>query len=105
MVFKCKDSPTLFSLLSICHENIKIPSSRDHTEHTVWYITNDYALSVMVHPAHGMVFYNNEMQIEGMCELDCAGELAEMLDNYGIEIDHEIWRCIGIDQVDFHFVS
>lgn len=105
MGFNCKDTPTLISLQSIIDEARKISGFDEDPANTVWYIESDSQLAVMVHPAHGIAFYNDQMDMEGFCDLDCIGELEWMLDNYGIDKGHPVWREIGIDQVDFHFVS
>ena len=105
MAFNCKETPTLLSLNSIIAEARKQPNFSEDPDHTVWYIENDTHLAVMVHPNYGIVFYNDEMKIEGLCELDCIGEMEGMLDTYGIEVTSMVWREIGIDQVDFRFVS
>ncbi len=105
MGFNCKETPTMISLQSIVAEARKIGGFTLDPDNTVWYIENDSQLAVMVHPAYGMMFYNDQMNIEGVCELDCIGELDEMLNNYGIDPNDPVWRDIGIDQVDYHFVS
>lgn len=106
MGFNCKETPTLISLDSIIAEARNIMGfTADDPTNTVWYIESDSQLALVVHPVYGMMFYSDEMHILGACELDCIGELSSLLDDYGIEKDHPVWRDIGIDQVDYHFVS
>ncbi|QQO38360.1 hypothetical protein VPG01_002 [Vibrio phage VPG01] len=106
MAFNCNETPTLLSLDSIVLMTKEDGNSfSEDPENTVWYIDTNTELAVMVHPAFCMMFYNSDMGIEGMCDLDCVTDLSAMLDNYGRDTSSMVWREIGIDQVDFHFIS
>ncbi|AFB83987.1 hypothetical protein F404_gp130 [Vibrio phage pVp-1] len=106
MAFNCNETPTLLSLDSIVRYVKEERSSFvEDPESTIWYIDADNELAVMVHPAFCMMFYNSDMGIEGMCDLDCVTDLSAMLDNYGLDTSSMVWREIGIDQIDYHFVN
>ncbi|AUG85210.1 hypothetical protein FDJ20_gp103 [Vibrio phage Thalassa] len=104
MGFNCKETPTLISLDSIIAEARKI-IDEESPENTVWYIENDSQLAVMVNPAYGIMFYNDQMNIEGLCNLGNNASIDFILNGYGLTTNDPVWREIGIDQVDYHFVS
>lgn len=105
-MFNLKAKTPLLSLNLIMSNARDTGGSEYDPTNTLWYLENDSQLAIMVHPAYGMVFYNDEMHVIELCSSFNDFAVVEcILNDYGLVRDSEVWLEIGIDQVDYHFVS
>lgn len=103
MAFNLKEKTPLLSLNSIMELARDVGTKDYDPDNTLWYIEKDSQLAIMIHPAYGMMLYNDEMRVMAWSSVHStlASEVVSLLDDYGLERDSEVWLEIGIDQVDY----
>lgn len=99
-MFNCKEKSLKLSFDTILG-SLKLDNPDDPSE-TVWYIDNDESIVMVVHPRYGVVFYNDEMLILGIYQRTAINSMLDLIDGWDYDNTSQVWREIGIDQIDYN---
>ncbi|QKN84671.1 hypothetical protein KNV05_gp103 [Vibrio phage River4] len=99
-MFNQKEKSVLLSLDTILG-SLNLDSTNEDPSETLWYLDIDESVIMVVHPAYGVTFFNDEMHILGLYDRRERGAILDLLDGWSYDHDSMVWREIGIDQIDY----